>query len=330
MKKIIFLSFFILAITSYYVASSNGIINSKTIRSKIFGPKKILLPEKEKKIEISQNPLVQSKTCSERGTVDFKIYRPKTMHITYPKKIKVVFKAKLFVDDILFSETDIDNDFDYVMPGGSKVNFSYKWQSFDLPSFQENSKEILPIALKIYDLNDALIDSYSTAIKYLEDGQKVEVAHKGYDCFINCGEPQAFQNKVRDLVVTQKGSFFDSYKSSISIQKMPGHYEIKQIHYPGDLYKSESSLRHLSLPNLPMITEQVPLSFELQEMEYEVPTVLGHYQFDSEDVGKEIGYSVSKRIIGKTKTISFEGCEQILEDESTAYGLSEVSLCLLD
>jgi len=329
MKKFILLSLLILLGSAFYFASSSGLINSYPLKSKVFGPKTYKSIERDKRIEISHNPVVLSKHCDKKETVRFKIHGPDISRLS-SRPHENIYIAKLYIDEKLYSEKHIDDNFKYTCDDGKTRTRSYKWEAFEVPNYQEILKDETSVTLKLFDLKDVFLKEFSGAIKYLEDGEKVEVAYKktGYE-FI-CGRPQEFNSVTPSIILKQPGKYYTDYFHRFSIKKEENHFKIISTFTGNNVYKEGSSVRVLKTPNLPSFVETVPLAFDIQEFEFNRPSSFGYYLFDNEDVGKKVGFTIDKDVVGYLRDVSFDSCERIVENEKQVSYPAGGNLCLLD
>lgn len=311
-------TFFLLLLTVIYF-SCNDVVLSEAIEAKTIIKHKDLL-------QTEYNPVFLSKRCDKSSTIKLFVPKPYPNNygsIPYRKSGDSTHYVHIYLDSLKLSEIPLSDEFS-VLKDSTEYRIGYKIIEFKMPSFSKTNRQSGILNLELFS-NNEFITSYATKYRYIEDGEEVEVIKRIDVQSMEYAGPLDLKNYNNDFKLEKAGIYKDDLKCSHTIKKMKNHYlssysaNGNKISYKKNTKDTWKDL--MEIPNLPTLTSQIPLEFELEEntVAYEA-SMTSHIDF--KNTGKSIIFDYYNKVIGNKLSIQYKDCElNIVKEEKISMPL---------
>ncbi len=209
-----------------------------------------------------------------------------------------------------------------------QIKYTIKYE-VELPSFQEYSKNQLPVRFDFY-IKDKVEYTLADTLKYLKDSVRQEVVeiHRG-------SEKKFVQNfnyyDKKDLdSISSIGEYFIHTNMTRKIKEENDHYKILVSGEKGWI-THKNTKEQISIPEIQDHYYIVDKAFNLKESTYtsNIDGAIMH-TIKEEDIGKYPAYKILLSSFAARKKVFFNGCERIDEIIENAFLPTQVDLVFVD
>ncbi len=271
-------------------------------------------------IKTEYNPVVLDRYCKEKSTIKIHIPEP------YPYNAKKKQRAKDRGDEAHLVEIMLDSvriestyiGYDFFDTGEAWSGKYYKIIECDMPVFSNNINSSGTITINLFS-EEELVTSYHTNYHYLDRNEKMKVIKRRDDTRHRYPGPVEVSTNDPIITLTKPGAYINDITYTTLLKKQEDHYLSSTTLTGNAIYRKANKdskwsrwKKEITLPQLPAVTAEIPLEFELEEMEKSY-NKSGNIMTINK--GIKLFFDSYYLDLGKSMEVQFNNCEMEISNE---------------